>query len=170
MIVISWNIRGINSKGKQRYLKERLKKDKPGIIIIQETKISMQQMEGIIKNGKLKYEVMGQDAIGSAGGIAILWNPDEIVFENWISMARVLTGIGRITGTKERILISGVYGPHVLGEREGFLRNVQAVRRIYPEITWIAGGDFNLIKTVEEKKGGIRKPDQYMEMFNEMIN
>jgi len=36
MIVISWNIRGLNSKGKHRYLKERLKKDKPGIIIIQE--------------------------------------------------------------------------------------------------------------------------------------
>jgi len=82
MIVISWNIRGLNSRGKQRYLKERLKKDKPGIMIIQETKISMKQMEGIIKKGKMQYEVMGQDGIGSVGGIAIMWNPNGIIFEN----------------------------------------------------------------------------------------
>jgi len=52
MIVTSWNIRGLNSKGKQRYLKERIKKDKPSIMIIQETKISFQQLEGIIKSKK----------------------------------------------------------------------------------------------------------------------
>lgn len=80
MIIISWNIRGLNSKGKQIYMKEKLKKDRPSIMILQETKITMQQMEGIIKNSKLQYEVMGQDAIGSAGGIAILWNPNEIIF------------------------------------------------------------------------------------------
>jgi len=169
MIVISWNIRGLNSKGKQRYLKERLKKDKPGVIIFQETKISMQQMEGIIKNCKIQYEVMGQDENGSAGGLAILWNPDEVVFENWISLPRILAGMGRLIGTIERILISGVYGPHVPGERERFLRNMQVARRIYPELPWIVGGDFNMIKTMEEKKGGIRRPDQNMELFNEMI-
>lgn len=113
MIVISWNIRGLNSKGKQRYLKEKLKRDKPGIIILQETKTSMQSIEQIIKKNKIQYEVMGQDVVRSAGGIAILWNPNEIVFENWLSLPRILTGTGRILGTKERVLITGVYGPHV---------------------------------------------------------
>ena len=80
MIIVSWNIRGLNSKGKQRYIKEKLKKEKPSIMILQETKITMQQMEGIIRNSKLHYEIMGRDAIGSAGGIAILWNPDDIIF------------------------------------------------------------------------------------------
>jgi len=125
MIIISWNIRGLNSKGKQRYMKEKLKKERPSIMILQETKITMQQMEGIIKNSKLQYEVMGQDAIGSAGGIAILWNPNEIIFENWTSMSRILTGSGRIAGTKEKVIISGVYGPHTPGDREIFLKNLQ---------------------------------------------
>jgi len=129
----------------------------------------MQQMEGIIKNGRVQYEVMGQDANGSAGGLAILWNTDEVVFENWISLPRILTGTGRIIRTVERILISGVYGPHVPGEREKFLRNVQVSRRIYPKLPWIVGEDFNMIKSMEEKKGGIRRPYQNMEIFNEMI-
>jgi len=42
----------------------------------------MKQMEGIIKKGKMQYEVMGQDGIGSVGGIAIMWNPNGIIFEN----------------------------------------------------------------------------------------
>lgn len=130
----------------------------------------MQSIEKIIKNNKIQYEVMGQDAIGPAGGIAILWNPDKIVFEKWLSMLRILTGIGGILGTKERVLIMGAYGPHVPGERERFLRNVQAARRICPDLPWIVGGDFNMIRTMEEKKGGIRKFYQYMEMFSEMIN
>lgn len=67
-------------------------------------------MEGIIKNSKLQYEIMGEDAIGSAGGIAILWNPNEISFENWTSMSRILTGLGRIAGTNEKVIISRVYG------------------------------------------------------------
>lgn len=40
MIITTWNIRGLNSRGKQRYFKERLKRDKPNIMVVQETKIS----------------------------------------------------------------------------------------------------------------------------------
>lgn len=46
---------------------------------------------------------------------------------------------------------------------------MQAARRIYPETPWIVGGDFNMIITIDEKKGGIRRPDQHMDIFNEMI-
>lgn len=52
MIITSWNIRGLNSRGKQRYLKEILKKDKPSIMIIQETKISESKLKGIMENFK----------------------------------------------------------------------------------------------------------------------
>lgn len=86
MTVTSWNIRGLNSKGKQRYLKDRVKKDKPSIMIIQETKISSQKLEDIMRKQKIHYEVMGQDAIGTAGGLAILWNLEEVQFENWVSL------------------------------------------------------------------------------------
>lgn len=98
-------------------MKEKLEKDKPSIMFLQERKINVQQLEEIINKSKLQYAVMGQDATGSAGGIAILWNPNEIILEGWTSMTRILTGIGRKVGTKERVVISGVYGPHTLGEK-----------------------------------------------------
>lgn len=99
MIVTSWNIRGLNSKGKQRYLKERVKKDKPSIMIIQETKMEWQQLVGTIQKLKLGYEVMALDAVETAGGLEILWNPEEIIFESWYSLPRILTGLFRPVGT-----------------------------------------------------------------------
>lgn len=170
MIVLSWNIRGLNSKGKQRYLREKLKKEKPSVMILQETKISVQQIEELMVRNKMHYEVMGQDAIGSAGGIAILWNPDDIILGCWTSMSRILTGLGRIVGTKEKVVISGVYGPSSPGEKENFLNNIQSIRRLYLDVDWIIGGDFNLIRSLEEKKGGIRKTDHLMEKFNALID
>eukprot|EP00253_Pinus_taeda_P013830 PITA_13830 len=46
---------------------------------------------------------------------------------------------------------------------------MKIIRRIYPEAAWIIGGDFNLIRSLEEKKGGIRKMDHFMDKFNELI-
>lgn len=126
-------------------------------------------MERIIKKLKIQYEVMGQDAIGTAGGLAIMWNPEELIFENWTSLPRILTGSCRVIGSAERVLITGVYGPHIAGERESFIKNVKEVKGLYPEMPWIIGGDFNLIRTLDEKKGGIRRTNQFMDMFNDMI-
>ena len=86
MIITTWNIRGLNIKGKQRYLKDRLKRDKPSIMIIQETKISEQKLKEIMQEFQPHYETMGQDAIGSAAGLAILWNIEELQFENLVSL------------------------------------------------------------------------------------
>eukprot|EP00253_Pinus_taeda_P010222 PITA_10222 len=112
---------------------------------------------------------MGHDAIGFAGGIAILCNPNDIIFENWTSMPRILTRLGRIAGTKEKVLILGVYGPHTPGDRGNFLKNLQTAWKLYPDNDWIIGGDFNIIISLKEKKGGIRRVDQSMELFSDTI-
>jgi len=57
---------------------------------------------------------------------------------------------------EERIIISGVYGPHSPRDRKDFLNNVQIVRKVMPGNLWIIGGDFNLIRKLGEKRGGIR--------------
>eukprot|EP00253_Pinus_taeda_P031160 PITA_31160 len=140
------------------------------IPLSEETKISVQHIEELIAKNTIHYEVMGQDAIGSAGGIAILWNPNDIILGSWTSMRRILTGLGRIVGTKEQVVISGVYGPPSPREKENFLNSMKIIRRLYPEVDWIIGGDFNLIRSLEEKKGGIRKMDHFMEKFNDLID
>ena len=105
-----------------------------------------------MKRTKLQYEVMAQDADGTAGGLVIIWNPEEVLFENLISFPRILSGMFRLIGSEERILISGVYGPHIPRERKKFRQNMQAIRRILPGTLWIIGGDFKMITSLSEKE------------------
>ena len=170
MIITSWKIRGLNSRGKQRYLKDRLKRDKPSIMIVLETKISTEKMKEIMSRGNNGYEIMGQYATGNAGGLAIIWNSEEIQFENWIILPRILSGMFKVIGSSEWVVLLGVYGPHSPIERKGILQNLKAMRRLIPEKPWIIGGDFNMITTLEEKSGRLKRIDSDMEMFRDMIS
>ena len=152
MKVISWNIRGLNSKGKQRYPKERLKTKKPQVMLIQETKVSSQKLENIVHSFKPHFEVVAIDSRGMAGGIAILWNPAEIIVEGWIGLSKILTSSFRQIGTKEKIIISAVYGLLIPRERGTFLQSIRTLHNMQQEKYWLLGGDFNMLLNLTEKK------------------
>eukprot|EP00253_Pinus_taeda_P014645 PITA_14645 len=141
-----------------------------GKILINSGKvIPLSELVEIIEKSNLPYQVIGQDAIGAARGIAILWNPNELIIDNWSSMNGSLTGLGRIVGTTQQVAITGVYVPPSSGRKEQFINSFKSICRLYPEAAWIIGGDFNLIRSLDEKKGGLRRRDHFMDSFNEMI-
>lgn len=167
MIITSWNIRGLNNKGKQRYLIERIKKGKPQIMLLQETKITGAKMEEILKKIKPSYEIMTLDSKGSARSIAILWNPAEVMVDLWIGMRRILSRRFRMVGHKDWFLVSVVYGPHIPIEREAFLTQLLRLGSLHTKKLWVIAGDFNMITTTIEKKGGLQREDVNMERFRE---
>jgi len=69
----------------------------------------------------------------------------------------------------EYAIIIGVYGPNIPTERKGFMQNLKEMRNFIPEKPWIKGADFNMIKTLEENKGGLRRTNLDMESFGDMI-
>lgn len=91
---------------------EQLRKEKPHIMLLQETKILGQKMEEILNKIKPRYEQVTIDAKGSAGGIAVIWNPAEIIIDWWIGMPKILIGRFRLIGKSEWFLVSVFYGPH----------------------------------------------------------
>lgn len=167
MIITSWNIRVLNNKGKQRYLAERIKKEKPQIMLLQETKITVEKMEEILKKFKPYYESMTLDSKGSAGGIAILWNSVEVMVDLWIGMRRILSGRSRMIGHKDGFLVSTVYGLHISIETEAFLIQLLRLGNLHTEKLWVIAEDFNMITTTMEKKGGLQQEDVDMERFRE---
>ena len=90
MIITSQNIRGLNRKGKQSYVKVQHKKDNLDIMMVQETKIQKEKLKDIINTLKPHQQVIAIYARGSAGTLAILWNQGEIFFEGWVSQPRIL--------------------------------------------------------------------------------
>lgn len=122
-------------------------------MILQEIKINSIKLEEIIKKYKAKYEVMAQDAIGTAGGLEMRWNSEEVQVKDWVSLPRSLSGKFRMIGYLEWVVIIGVYGPHIPREHKYFLKHRQTIKGLFPLIPWIVGGDFNMIKALEETQG-----------------
>lgn len=68
------------------------------------------------------------------------------------------------------MILTRLYGPHIPGERGTFLQNLVNMRNLYPEDLWIVGRNFNVITSLAEKKGGMRRMDVGMEAFVDIIS
>lgn len=61
----------------------------------------------------------------------ILWNPGEIVFDEWISLPKILSGIFQHIGSREWVFLTGIYEPHIPGEKGAFLQNLTKLRNLH---------------------------------------
>lgn len=64
-------------------------------------------------------------------------------------------------------LVLVVYRPHIQVEREAFVTHLQRLGNMHIEKLWVIAGDFNMITSKEEKKGGLQQEDADMEIFRE---
>ena len=62
-----------------------------------------------------------------------------------------------------------VYGPHNAWEKRDFLQSLRRLREGMDNDHWVVGGDFNLITSLEEKKGGRRKLEEECEGFTSLL-
>ena len=71
MKLLSWNIRGLNDRSKQKILKMKLQKDPPSVLFLQETKCPIDTAASILDriwNNCLTMEI---DVQGALGGLSI---------------------------------------------------------------------------------------------------
>ena len=66
----------------------------------------------------------------------------------------MLTDKFKVVGFPISRVVTNVYGPQKVMEKCSFISSLKSVRYILPNEHWVVGGDFNLITSLEEKKGG----------------
>ena len=107
---ISWNIRGLNNPHKQDIIKNMIRNNKSNIVLIQETKMLKDKVEGllVLRRGR----IIGNDSNGSSGGMKIYWNDRSIVGKP-ISQNRNIMNI-RFTNSKDGLywVLTNVYAPN----------------------------------------------------------
>jgi hypothetical protein len=110
------------------------------------------------------------DATGTAGGLAILWNTNSILLENFLATRGSITTDYRLIGSNQPGHLTNVYGPATIGDKASFLRNLEFLASLHQHNKWIIGGDFNLIRNLDEKRGGSRRLEQETSNFNSFID
>eukprot|EP00253_Pinus_taeda_P032924 PITA_32924 len=133
-----------------------MKKIAPDVIFIEETKCSIQKIKEIHNKWLNRYEFLEVKAEHTAGGILTLWNPNKLDILDAEASREYLSVVIQPIGDKETYLVTNFYGPQRLEGKLKFLDSLEAFRDRHLGIPWILGGDFNMIKSLSEKKVGTK--------------
>jgi exonuclease III len=169
MKTISWNIRGLNGRSKQRIIRECIKTEHPDILLLQETKCAGQEADNIFRSSWRDGEFIHLDSVGAAGGLALMWNPQTVTLLYPFSTRHTLTAYFKSLVSSEEGAITNVYGPNSIHEKENFLQSLQHIQASICTQHWIVGGDFNMILTLEEKSGGLKRLEPDSGRFKALI-
>jgi exonuclease III len=169
MKLISWNIRGINGLSKHRMIHRKVTQEKPRVLMIQETKCSSSTLDALEARLWKGSHSITVDAEGASGGLVILWNPAEIILDNFLATSHTITASFQFMGSGVQGFITNVYGPQLPVQKALFLDYMSSLGQQINMQHWIVSGDFNMITSLEEKKGGRRHLEQEGEAFSDVI-
>lgn len=168
MNILFWNIRGLGSKGRRSQLKNILQEHKVNCVCISETiKQNFTNREVLALGGGISFTWKWVPSQGRLGGL-LIGLEDEVVEvsdyqENQHFQSVVLT-------QKEdnfKWQLFNVYGPVQDNLKQDFLSQLE-VAIVESEYPVLVGGDFNLIRRVEEKSTG-NVNGYWMDAFNEFV-
>lgn len=169
MKLISWNVRGLNSTSKHRMIKNLIMQEKPAIIFLQETKSSSAMIDRLSNKLWAGSSSISVDASGASGGLAILWNPQIISLDNFNSTLHIIQATFHLIGTNIHGHLTNVYFPQIIQQKLDILDTIFALNHNRHFPLWIGGGDFNIIKSLEEKQGGRTRLDSDSSGFKQFL-
>ncbi|XP_020680995.2 uncharacterized protein LOC110098486 [Dendrobium catenatum] len=147
------NGRGARKKEASLYLKEMVRDENVFFIGLMETKLSsIGRMEVDCLMGN-EWDYFHQPAVGTSGGILVLWNINLVSFEVCEASSQVI--IGNLSIPSLGIWkIATVYGSHCNKERSDLWNQLE--RSMENSSPSIIGGDFNCILNKDDNRGGKR--------------
>eukprot|EP00253_Pinus_taeda_P023451 PITA_23451 len=147
-----------------------MEKNNPNMVFLQETKCNKALTEKLrLKLGK-NFEVLEIESKGREGGLATFWDTRRYQLvaaeasKNYLAMEMLLIG------NSYSFLCINIYSPQKLDDKLVFLDSLKKLMERHPKANCILGGDFNMITSLMEKKGGLRKLNRDGEQFKEFID
>ena len=111
MNLISWNVRGLNSPGKHKMVKNMIQKERPNILFLQETKCNSEALGSILSKAWPSFNSVAVDASGSSGGLAINWDTQSIMLANFHAAHNLIQANFHPIGTNIHGHLSNFYFP-----------------------------------------------------------
>ena len=152
MTHLFWNCRGLGSDTVVRALHGLIRKYRPSMIFLSETKMKNHRICGVRR--RMGY-CNGFDVapIGTAGGLSLWW--DNTVTVNVLESSKhFIDARCNIVDSTISFRFTGVYETSYRAEKCDFWRGM--VQHFAPDnIPWICGGDFNEFLWDHEKSGGV---------------
>ena len=134
MKITTWNIRGLGSRRKQRNLSNRIRKEKPNIVFIQETKCSVEKIREKHSKWLKKYEYIEVKVNKFVGGILTLLDPLKFGMLDVEASRHHLCLIIQPVGDKQCYMITNVYGTQRMEDKLQLLTTLEDMKKRYPTL------------------------------------
>jgi mannosylglycoprotein endo-beta-mannosidase len=168
-VILSWNVRGINSEGRWDAIRSKILESNCDIACLHETKKEFFDIQYIKKFCPRKMdEFVFLPSIGNSGGSIIIWDSSkfsgQLEFQNEFAQSLELTC--KLSG--ESWILTNVYAPFHSEGKAAFISWLKNIH-MADDIKWLLVGDFNLMRSPENrnKDGG---NIQEMLAFNDAIS
>jgi hypothetical protein len=123
MKIISLNIRGLNGHSKQKLLWDIIKAEKLDIMMLQETKLATEEMDGFFpvcwKKGKGIYT----SAMGATRCLELIWNPSLVTLENFFTTRWSISSTYQLISSNKPGYLTNFHRPATPRDKYAFLRN-----------------------------------------------
>ena len=168
MKLVSWNCRGLGNPSKIEAVKDLLKAEPSEILMLQETKIEGQ---ALLEISRLKWHKKAGKAVsarGTSGGLATLWNEDQIQLINHHENQHWIFTELKHKASKLNISLFNLYVPVSYTEKRECWSSLSDFLEANSPINIIIAGDLNIVLKVKEKRGGISSRDPLLPMVEEL--
>lgn len=161
-----WNVRGARNPDFRKVFRNLINTHKPDLIVLTETRLSGDRAHNVVNElGYRDFYIV--DAMGFAGGIWMLWDPNTVSVDIIASSFQEVHSHIKVQHTS--FLLTAIYAsPHydirkIIWDKLGSLSSSLI-------ILWLLMGDFNDISNRNEKFGGCPPNPRKMFLFNQFLN
>ncbi|KAK4279407.1 hypothetical protein QN277_011193 [Acacia crassicarpa] len=151
MKLLSWNCQGLGRALTVKNLKNMVKKDRPSLIFLMETKINLERIKRLRLKCGFNHDLYVEPR-GLSGGLAVWWSANISLTVLYKSRNIIHVVVDSISSDLPNY-ISFVYGPPKEGDRR-IVWNILRSLASSVSGSWLAVGDFNDLISQNEKEGG----------------
>ena len=151
MIQLCWNCHGLGHSITKQALQELIRKFRPSIIFLSETRMKDKEITKLRKNYKFCHGTTVKP-IKTAGGLALWW--DHTVSIQVLSKSKFLIDtVAKFNGDNSLVCFSWFYGPPTKADRPTFWNSCSKLSGSI-DLPWLCAGHFNEFLWPHEKEGG----------------
>lgn len=171
MKILHWNCQGLKRNPLTiPYLKDIRQSSKPDVVFLIETKNGQEYVQSLCNDlGYAHHFVVNPE--GLSGGMAVFWN-DEVKLDFLSSPTLHYTDMYISESGSPTFRLTYIYGNPEYKERNALWKKMifWAEAGLYQSKPRLVLGDFNDIKTNEEKSGGPSRSEASFKTFRQMLN
>ena len=154
MKIITYNIRGLGRGVKWAAIRRMIRKERADMLCLQETK--KEHLDNYICHalwGDTNVKWKMQPVISRAGGLLCLWNESSFRLDRKVCGQGFIYLEGIWVPDGQRMVIVNIYVPCDMIQKGNLWDQITQLKALNPGVLWCILGDFNSIRTAEERVG-----------------